>query len=156
MPPEPLRFSAALHLPLSRERVWAYFADLDRWPEWSPVCRRCRVENGDGLVAGAVLRLRLRLLPGLTLPTRSHVVDAVAPETAAWETRLLRGARVVHRYRFEPRDEGVAITNEESFHRFPAPLRSLVKRWFASRRLSRASLDGLRRGLETALTPPAP
>src|SRR6185295_12194520 len=52
-PPLPIAGTTELALPV--ERVWAVFADVERWPDWNPCFWRASVDGGE-LREGATLR----------------------------------------------------------------------------------------------------
>lgn len=138
-----MRTRAELDVDHPPEVVWSYFADVARWPEWSPVCAEARVLGGDRLA------MTLRLA-GLRLPVRSRIVAREAPRRLAWHTGW-SGFGITHEYRFEPRAGGTRIINEEHFDGLPAPAGALVRRYYVRREPLRASLHALRRGLEREL-----
>jgi hypothetical protein len=58
--------------------VWAYMADVARWPEWAPTVLEARVRGGAPLAAGARVDQRAKLMFGLSRD-RSQEVTAVEP-----------------------------------------------------------------------------
>jgi Polyketide cyclase / dehydrase and lipid transport len=58
--------------------VWAYLADVGRWPEWAPTVLECRVRGGGPLQPGARVEQRARLPLGMSRG-RSQEVTVVAP-----------------------------------------------------------------------------
>ena len=137
-----MRTSAELDVDHPPEAVWSYFADVARWPEWSPVCAAARL-HGDRLA------MTLRLA-GIRLPVKSRIVAREAPRRLAWHTRW-PGYGITHEDRFEARRGGTRIINEERFDGLPAPVGALVRRYYVRRTPLETSLRALRGGLERAL-----
>lgn len=50
---EPLSYSESIHIDASPAAVYAAVADVTRMGEWSPVCRECWWDEGDGPRVGA-------------------------------------------------------------------------------------------------------
>lgn len=134
-----MRTRAELDVDHPPERVWSYFADVSRWPEWSPMCAEARLD-------GDRLAMKLRLA-GIRLPVKSRIVARDAPHRLAWHTRW-PGFGITHEYRFVARGAGTRIINEERYDGLPAPVGALVRRYYLRRQPLRASLHGLRTGVE--------
>ena len=134
--------SAELDVDHPPEAVWSYFADVARWPEWSPVCAAARLDDDR-------LAMTLRL-GGVRLPVRSRIVAREAPHRLAWHTRW-PGFGITHEYRFVARGGGTRIVNEERFDGLPAPVAAVLRRWYERRAPLQGSLRALRRGLEREL-----
>jgi hypothetical protein len=64
--------------------VWAYVCDVERWHEWAPTVRECRVRGGAPLEPGSTLDQRAKGILG-TSRDRSQKVTAVhAPRSVAF------------------------------------------------------------------------
>jgi hypothetical protein len=65
----------------SADEVWAYLADVGRWPQWAPTVLEGRVRGGGPLQPGSRVEQRAKLLFGLSR-SRSQQVTAVEPPTS--------------------------------------------------------------------------
>jgi hypothetical protein len=65
----------------SVHEVWAYLADVGRWPEWAPTVLEGRVRGGGPLQPGARVEQRAKLMFGMSR-RRGQQVTAVEPPTA--------------------------------------------------------------------------
>ena len=63
------------------DEVWAYLADVGRWPEWAPTVLEGRVRGGAPFQPGARVEQRAKLMFGLSR-RRSQQVTVVEPPTA--------------------------------------------------------------------------
>jgi hypothetical protein len=61
--------------------VWAYLADVGRWPEWAPTVLEGRVRGGRPLRPGSRVDQRAKLMFGMSRH-RSQEVTAVEPPAA--------------------------------------------------------------------------
>lgn len=68
----------------SPERLYDLVSDVTRTGEWSPICRACWWDEGDGPRVGARFTGRNEV-PGRTWETRSRVVAADRGREFAWE-----------------------------------------------------------------------
>lgn len=91
--------------------------------EWSPVCRACWWDEGDGPRVGAWFTGRNEL-PDRTWKTRSEVV---ATETGAEFSFVVSSTGTRWRYEFTPVEGGTQLT--ESWH-FPPSAVPLFEQWF--------------------------
>lgn len=66
------------------EQVYAMVADVSRMGDWSPICRSCWWDEGDGPSVGSWFTGRNEI-PGRTWETRSQVVAAEPGQEFAWE-----------------------------------------------------------------------
>ncbi len=60
------------------DEVWAYLADVGRWPEWAPTVLEGRVRGGGPLQPGSRVEQRAKLMFGLSRD-RSQAVTLVEP-----------------------------------------------------------------------------
>lgn len=75
VPTEPLAFSDSILIKCSAGDLFAAVADITRMGEWSPQCKACWWDEGDGPRIGAWFTGRNET-PGRTWETRSEVVAA--------------------------------------------------------------------------------
>jgi Polyketide cyclase / dehydrase and lipid transport len=79
--------------------VWAYLADVGRWPEWAPTVEKGWVADGAPLRAGARVEQRAKLPFGLTRfraqdvtnveePSRMAFAGPLGTSTARWGMEL--------------------------------------------------------------------
>ena len=101
MPVPPLPIAGSTEVALPVERVWAIFADVERWPDWNLCFRRSSVDGGE-LREGATLRFAFNpIRRGLLyrLPARAEIVEAVPNDRVTWEVDA-PGFHALHSYRF--------------------------------------------------------
>ena len=142
-----LRFYAEVFTWHPPEVVWAYFSDLTKWPEWSPICQGCKLMDSDRLAKGSVLEICFKLL-GVNICVPSRIVDLKPPGLITWTGRKF-GLRAIHTYSFTASDSGTLMSNEETLCSVPFPLSWLIKNWYRVTKLSSASLEGIQRELES-------
>jgi hypothetical protein len=65
----------------SVDEVWAYLADVGRWPEWAPTVLEGRIRGGGSIQPGSRVEQRAKLMFGLSR-SRSQEVTVVEPPTA--------------------------------------------------------------------------
>jgi hypothetical protein len=109
-----LRYSESVVVASSPESLYDLVADVTRTGEWSPVCKACWWDEGDGPRVGAWFTGRNEM-PGRTWETRSQVVAAEPGREFAW---AVGGAWVRWGYTFTPVDGGTQVT--ESWEFLPA------------------------------------
>jgi hypothetical protein len=63
------------------DEVWAYLADVGRWPEWAPTVLEGRVRPGGLLQPGSRVEQRAKLMFGLSR-RRSQEVTVIEPPTS--------------------------------------------------------------------------
>jgi hypothetical protein len=125
------------------EDLWAVWADLERWPAWSPLHRSVTRAEPPGLAAGGTFDQQIDL--GFPVGTTTEHVTLALVEPArrvAW-AGAGNGIRSCHLWSFTPLPGGgTHVANTEAFTGLPAAmLRPLVgRRW---NRLFQAAVDGL-------------
>jgi hypothetical protein len=72
------RTESRLTIAGSVDEVWAYLADVGRWPEWAPTVLEGRVRGGGPLQPGSRVEQRAKLMFGLSR-SRSQEVTVVEP-----------------------------------------------------------------------------
>ncbi len=75
------RTESRLTIASSVHEVWAYLADVGRWPEWAPTVLEGRVRGGGPFQPGARVEQRAKLMFGMSR-RRSQQVTVVEPPTA--------------------------------------------------------------------------
>ena len=75
------RTESRLTIASSIDEVWAYLADVGRWPEWAPTVLEGRVRGGGPLQPGSRVEQRAKLMFGLSR-SRSQEVTVVEPPTS--------------------------------------------------------------------------
>jgi hypothetical protein len=110
---ETLRQSGSIVIGRPPEEVYDMVADVTRMGEWSPICKACWWDDGDGPRVGAHFMGRNEL-PERTWETRSEVVAAdrgrefafvVEPTTTRWGytfTPVGGGTEVTETWEFPP------------------------------------------------------
>jgi hypothetical protein len=106
-----LRFSASTEIARPPGDVYDMVADVTRMGHWSPVCKACWWDEGDGPRVGAVFTGRNEL-PDRTWETRSKVVAADPGREFAFVV-LATGTR--WGYTFTPVDGGTEVTESWEF-----------------------------------------
>lgn len=118
-----LTLSESIVIARSPEDVYDMVADVTRTGEWSPVCRQCWWDDGDGPRAGAWFTGRNET-PDRIWETRSQVVTA---ERGREFTFVVGDGWVRWTYEFEPVDGGTRVT--ESWEFLPAGLARFAERF---------------------------
>ena len=104
----------------SPEDLYAMVSDITRMGDWSPICKACWWDEGDGPRVGAWFTGRNEL-PERTWETRSEVVAADPGREFAWvvnvqPTETSAGASVSRwGYTFEAVDGGTEVTESWEF-----------------------------------------
>jgi hypothetical protein len=108
---ENLTFSDSMVIGRPAEFVYDMVSDVTRMGEWSPVCKACWWDEGDGPNVGAWFTGRNET-PERTWETRSQVVAAERGREFAF---VVGGTRVRWGYTFAPVTEGTEVTESWSF-----------------------------------------
>jgi len=123
--------------------LWTVWADLERWPAWSPLHRSVTRTGHGELAAGAAFDQQLSLGFPVGMTTEHVTIDLLEPAgRVAWAGDA-NGVRSFHQWSFTPLPSGgTHVSNAEVFAGLPvAMLRPLVaRRW---NRLFQAGVDGL-------------
>src|SRR6185437_8584544 len=90
------------------DEVFDMVADVTRMGEWSPVCKACWWNDGDGPATGATFTGRNEV-PERTWETRSEVVASERGRAFAWVV-VEPPTRAAWSYTFEPIDGGTRLT----------------------------------------------
>ena len=103
----------SLTIDASPDRVWAVFADLERWGEWNPVCSNATAVSGQLWKPGAVFRFTIK--PWWRAITfQATVIESSPPSRVLW---LGKGGGIYGQqtFTFEPDDGGARVTSYEVF-----------------------------------------
>jgi len=106
-----LRYSESIVVARPAESLYDMVSDVTRMGEWSPVCKACWWDDGDGPRAGAWFTGRNEL-PERTWETRSQVVAAERGREFAF---VVGGSWVRWGYTFTPVDGGTQVTESWEF-----------------------------------------
>ena len=106
-----LRYSESIVVARSPEALYNMVSDVTRMGEWSPVCKACWWDEGDGPRPGAWFTGRNEM-PERTWETRSQVEVADPGREFAF---LVGGALVRWGYTFTPVDGGTQVTESWAF-----------------------------------------
>jgi hypothetical protein len=120
-----LEFSDSVLVSLEPNQLYAMVSDVTRTGEWSPVCRACWWDEGDGPVVGGWFTGRNET-PERTWETRSQVVAADPGREFAWE---VNGGWVRWTFTVEPADGGTRLTESWTF--LPAGIAGFRERYGA-------------------------
>jgi hypothetical protein len=108
---ETLQHSESIVVARSTEDLYDMVSDVTRMGEWSPVCKACWWDDGDGARVGAMFTGRNEV-PERTWETRSQVVVADRGREFAFVVQVT-GTR--WGYTFSPVEEGTRITESWEF-----------------------------------------
>ena len=103
---KPLTQSVSIIIERAPEEVYDMVADVTRMGEWSPVCKACWWEEGDGPSVGAVFAGRNET-PERTWEMKNRVVAADRGKEFAWE---VQGTHARWGYTFAPVGGGTEVT----------------------------------------------
>jgi hypothetical protein len=106
-----LRYSESIAVARTPEDLYDMVSDVTRMGEWSPVCKACWWDEGDGPRPGAWFTGRNEL-PERTWETRSRVVVADRGREFAF---LVGGSWVRWGYTFAPVGAGTQVTESWEF-----------------------------------------
>ncbi|PRC44520.1 polyketide cyclase [Mycobacterium sp. ITM-2017-0098] len=118
-----MKRSESITVAVPPEQLYALVSDVTRMGEWSPVCRACWWDEGDGPRAGAWFTGRNET-PERTWETRSRVVAAEPGREFAWE---VNEGWVYWGYCFAP--EGSATRLTESWEFLPKGIAGFRERF---------------------------
>jgi hypothetical protein len=103
--------SESIHVAVAPDALYGMVSDVTRMGEWSPICRACWWDDGDGPRVGAWFTGRNET-PERTWETRSQVVAADPGRKFAWE---VNDGWVYWGYTFEPDGAGTRLTESWEF-----------------------------------------
>jgi hypothetical protein len=106
-----LKRSEAISVAVAPDELYAMVSDVTRMGEWSPICKACWWDEGQGPEVGAWFTGRNEL-PERTWETRSQVVAADPGRKFAWE---VNDGWVYWGYTFEPEGDGTRLTESWEF-----------------------------------------
>jgi hypothetical protein len=108
---ERLTHSDSIVVARTPEDLYALVSDVTRTGEWSPICKACWWDEGDGPRVGAWFTGRNEL-PERTWETRSQVVAADPGREFAW---VVNGSVARWGYTFKPVEGGTELTESWEF-----------------------------------------
>ncbi len=117
--------SESVHVAAAPEALYALVSDVTRMGEWSPICKACWWDEGDGPRVGAWFTGRNET-PERTWETRSRIVAADPGRRFAWQVNK---GWVHWQYDFEPDGDGTRLT--ESWEFLPAGIAGFHERFGA-------------------------
>lgn len=126
----------------SPDELYRLVSDVTRMGEWSPICRACWWDDGDGPRVGAWFTGRNEV-PERTWETRSQVVAADPGRKFAWE---VNEGWVYWGYTFEPDGDGTRLT--ESWEFLPKGIAGFHERWGDK---AEAAIEGRRAAAESGI-----
>jgi hypothetical protein len=103
-----LTHSGSIVIDRSPEDVYDMVADVTRTGEWSPVCKECWWDDGDGPQVGAKFTGR-NVTAERTWETRSEVIAADRGRAFAWVV-VEPPTQATWSYAFEPDGRGTKLT----------------------------------------------
>ena len=106
-----IEYSDSIVVSATPDELYAMVSDVTRTGEWSPVCKACWWDDGEGPQVGAHFTGR-NVTPERTWETRSQVVAADTGREFAWE---VNGGWVRWGFSFESTDDGTRVTESWSF-----------------------------------------
>jgi hypothetical protein len=118
-----LRYSESIVVASSPESLYDLVTDITRTGEWSPVCKACWWDEGDGPRADAWFTGRNEWA-GRVWETRSQVMAAEPGREFAW---AVGGAYARWGYTFAPVESGTQVT--ESWDFLPAGITRFHERY---------------------------
>jgi hypothetical protein len=142
--------SAAADTAAPADDLWAVWADLGRWPLWSPMHRSVTWTSAAGPAAGATFDQHIDLGFPLGTTTEHVTIDLLEPARRVSWSGDANGVRSCHLWHFTPGPSGgTHVRDVEVFGGLPAALlRPLVaRRW---NRMFQGAVDGLIREATTA------
>jgi carbon monoxide dehydrogenase subunit G len=126
------------------DKVWAVYADVERWPEWTPVMQKIeRLEDGP-LALGSTARIEAKGGP----PSVWTVTELTDGRSFTWEARA-RGVRLVAWHAIEADGDGSKVKLGVRMTGLMATLLGPFLRSVAKRNVS-AEAEGLKRRCEGA------
>jgi hypothetical protein len=106
-----LKLSESIHVAVPPEALYDMVSDVTRMGEWSPICKACWWDEGDGPRVGAWFTGRNQTAER-TWETRSQIVAADPGRRFAWE---VNDGWVYWGYTFEPDGDGTRLTESWEF-----------------------------------------
>ena len=108
---------ASLDIAVSPPVLWATFADLGKWPRWSPVVKSACCVAGTEWTLGEQLELTMDLpFPGRHWRGVATVVEVQPATSVAWELECPWDVVAVHSLRFKPSTLGTLLIIRETYY----------------------------------------
>ena len=129
--------------------LWTCFADLSKWPHWSPALVEAEWIASDSWTVGAQFRQTVRVgFPFGRVTGVATIVEISAGSYVAWEGKVM-GMEAIHGFRFDSIASGTEVLSR---HEFYGSLALLARLLFLARRVHkiyRAALEGFKAYVET-------
>jgi hypothetical protein len=106
-----LKRSESISVSVLPDELYELVSDITRMGEWSPVCKACWWDEGDGPRVGAWFTGR-NVTPERTWEARCQVVDAEPGRRFGW---VVNNGWVYWGYEFEPEGAGTRLTESWEF-----------------------------------------
>jgi len=121
---------ATIQINAPLQLVWDVFSDISNWGEWNPVCRECRLDEGNALVKGSYISFELTpiILPIRIAPSVEHCEPG---KKVVWAGSKM-GIHAEHEFYFKENDAGVEL---KSIEHFKGPMLFFAKMMFLPSRL---------------------
>jgi hypothetical protein len=108
---DPLTYAESILIAASPQEVYDVVSDVTRTGEWSPICRECWWDEGDGARVGARFTGR-NVTPERTWETRCEVTVAEPGRAFGWK---VGGGFVLWTYTMAPVEGGTELTESWEF-----------------------------------------
>ena len=105
--------STSININASIDTVWEVFSDIHNWQEWNPVCRECRLEQGDAMACGTCFSFELNPLI-LSIRIKAVIEQFEPKKKVVWSGSRL-GIHATHVFTFEEKESYVVLKSEEFF-----------------------------------------
>jgi hypothetical protein len=146
VPMPELRYAESIFVGCPPETLWDMVSDVTRMGEWSPICRACWWDDGDGARAGSWFTGHNETADRVW-ETRSQVITA---ERGREFTFVVGSGWVRWSYRFAPADGGTELT--ESWEFLPTGITGFAERYGADAPAQIANrTDAAHRGIPLTL-----
>jgi ribosome-associated toxin RatA of RatAB toxin-antitoxin module len=141
-----LTLSDSISVAVPPDELYALVSDVTRMGEWSPICKACWWDEGDGPEVGAWFTGRNETAER-TWETRSQVVAADPGRMFAWQ---VNNGWVHWEYAFEPEGGGTRLTERWEFR--PAGIAGFHERYGSDAEAQIAQRqDAARKGIPATL-----
>ena len=108
---------ASLDIAASPPVLWATFADLNKWPRWSPVVKSACCVAGTEWTLGEQLELTMDLpFPVSHWRGVATVVEVQPATSVAWELEYPWDVVAIHSLRFKPSALGTLLSIREVYY----------------------------------------
>lgn len=105
--------SASIRINAPLATVWNVFTDIHNWHEWNPVCRECRIEEGDAMTCGTCFSFELNPMI-LSIRIKAIIEQFEPGKKVVWSGSRL-GIDATHSFTFIENNDHVVVKSEEFF-----------------------------------------